>query len=153
MTSATRGPHSYRADPAVPSFPDDRPLIVYDGVCVMCSGWVQFILRHDRRGLFRFADAASPLGQALFRHYGLKTHDYESYVMLENGRALLRSDPSLTILQRLGWPWAAAGVFKFVPRFLRDRVYDWVARNRYRILGKRETCWLPDPAVRERFLS
>lgn len=148
-----REPYSYRADPAVPSFPDDRPLIVYDGVCVMCSGWVRFILRHDRRGLFRFTDAASPLGQALFRHYGLKTHDYESYVMVENGRAYLRSDPSLTILQRLGWPWAAAGVFKLVPRFIRDRVYDWVARNRYRIFGKRETCWLPDPATRERFLA
>jgi salicylate hydroxylase len=145
-------PWSWRVDPAVPPFPDHDPLIVFDGECVLCSANARFVLAHDHRRRFRLTAAQSPLGEALYRHFGLAKGDYETLLVLEGGRLLTESDAVMAIGRGLGWPWRAAGAAKVVPAFLRNRLYRLIARNRYRLFGRRETCWMPNPADRDRVL-
>ena len=97
-----RAPYDYRADPAVPRFADDRPVIVFDGKCVLCSSFAQFILRKDRSARFRLLAAQSELGNALYRHFGLDPVRYETYVLLQEGKAYFRSEASIRILDGLG---------------------------------------------------
>ena len=145
--------YSYRDDPAVPPFPDDHPIVIFDGVCVMCSAFARFILRADRRARFRLMAAQSASGQALYAHYGLATVNYATYVLLADGVAAFRSDATLRIFGILGFPWSLALAFRLVPAAWRDRFYDFIARNRLRWFGTRDACFIPAPAQRERFLD
>lgn len=144
--------YSYRTDPAVPTFQDDRPIIVFDGDCVMCSAFAQFILRADRRGRYRLLAAQSPIGVALYRHYGLAADDYTTNLLLEAGRPWLKSDAALRILRGLGLPYALLAAGYLLPKPFRDGVYGIVARNRLRWFGRREQCFMPDPSQSDRFL-
>jgi predicted DCC family thiol-disulfide oxidoreductase YuxK len=148
-----RAPYSYRNDPAVPPFPDDRPIIVFDGYCALCAGWAAFALRHDRVGRYRLLSAQSPLGRALYIHYGLDPQDYETNILIENGLAWFKSEGSIRMAEGLGLPWSLAGIFRIMPRRLRDRLYEAVARNRLRWFGKRTTCYRPAATFAERFLG
>ena len=148
-----RAPYSYRSDPEVPSFPDDRPIVIFDGVCVLCSGFARLLLRRDKRRRFRLLAAQTPLGTALYRHLGLDPVNYESNILLEDGRAWLKSEGSIRIFERLGLPWSLIAVGRVLPLPLRDRAYDIIARNRYRWFGVRQSCYLPDPAEADRFLA
>ena len=94
-----RTPFSYRADPAVPHFPGDRPIIVFDGKCVLCSGFAQFVIRRDRDAKFRLLAAQSPLGDALYRHFDLDPVNYETYILLQDGVAYFRSEAAIRILK------------------------------------------------------
>lgn len=151
MALAAR-PYSYRHDPAVPAFVDDRPVIVFDGVCVLCSAWARFVIRHDGDKRFRLLAAQSPLGVALYRHYGLDPVDYETNLLIEEGLVYVKSEGSIRMFERLGWPWAAVRVARLLPLQMRDRLYQLVARNRYRLFGRRDTCLVPAPEDRDRFL-
>jgi predicted DCC family thiol-disulfide oxidoreductase YuxK len=144
---------SYRADPAVPAFPDDRPILIFDGKCVLCSTFVQFILRRDRRHQFRLMTAQSPLGIALYRHYRLNPADYETNILIEHGRAWLKSEGSIRVFERLGFPWSIMSITRILPRPVRDWLYEIIARNRLRWFGAREACYLPDPVDTDRFLA
>lgn len=146
-------PYSYRSDPDVPSFPDDRPVIVFDGYCALCTGWADIVLRHDRHDRYRLVTAQSQLGQALYRHYGLDPEDYETNMLLEDGLPWFRSTGSLRMFTGLGWPWRAAGVLFALPVPLRDWLYERLARNRLRWFGRRRHCYVPTAADRERFLA
>lgn len=149
-----RAPYEYRADPAVPRFADDRPVIVFDGQCVLCSTFAQFILRKDHRARFRLLAAQSELGDALYRHFGLDPVNYETYVLLQDGKAYFRSEASLRILDGLGVPWSLfATSARLVPLALRDAVYNVIARNRLRWFGTRARCYRPEPSQADRFLS
>jgi predicted DCC family thiol-disulfide oxidoreductase YuxK len=148
-----RDPYSYRGDPNVPSFPDDRPIIIFDGFCALCSGWANFVLRHDPHGRFRLASAQSPLGYALYVHYGLDPKDYETNILIEEGRAWFKSEGSIRMAEGLGWPWKLAAVFRILPRVVRDPMYEFIARNRLRFFGKRESCYLPQKQYEDRFLA
>jgi predicted DCC family thiol-disulfide oxidoreductase YuxK len=149
-----RAPYEYRADPAVPRFADDRPVIVFDGQCVLCSAFAQFILRKDHRARFRLLAAQSELGDALYRHFGLDPVHYETYVLLQDGKAYFRSEASLRILDGLGLPWSLlAASARLVPLGLRDAVYNVIVRNRLRWFGTRAQCYLPEPSQADRFLS
>lgn len=150
---ATREAYSYRSDPAVPQFPDERPIIVFDGYCALCSGWANFVLRHDRLGKFRLLPAQSPLGRAIYVHYGLHPDDYETNILIENGQAWFKSEGSIRMGEGLGAPWSWAVALRVMPLAWRDRLYQSIARNRLRIFGKRSTCYLPDPRLRNRFLA
>lgn len=130
----------------------DPPVIVFDGVCPLCSANARFILRHDRRRRFRLAAMQSEAGAALYRRFGIDPSDPETMILVDGGRALRDSDAVLAIWSGLGWPWRAAAIARIVPAALRDPVYRWVARNRYRLFGRRETCWLPGPELADRFL-
>ena len=149
----TREPFSYRGDPSVPSFPDARPIVVFDGHCVLCSCFAQFILRHDRQRSFRLMAAQTPLGAALYRHYGFDAVDYQTNLLIDDGHLWQKSESSIRILERLGLPWSLAGLFRLLPPGLRDRLYDVVARNRLRWFGTRAACYLPDPSEADRFLG
>lgn len=151
IASAT--PYSYRADPAVPAFPDDKALVVFDGVCVLCSGFAKFILKRDRNFAFRLATAQSPLGQALYRHYGLDPDVLESNLVLADGRAHVKLDTVAVVGARLGGVWRPIGILRLVPRFAGDWLYDRIARNRYRLFGRRDSCMMPPPEWRDRFIG
>ena len=144
--------YSWREDPAVPPFPDEDTLVVFDGECVLCSANARFVLGHDRHLRFRVTAAQSRLGEALYRHFGLAGGDYETLLVLERGRLLIESDAAIAIGSGLGWPWRAAAVARLVPRALRNRLYRLVARNRFRLFGRRSSCWLPAPEHRDRVL-
>lgn len=131
---------------------DDGPIIIFDAMCVLCSANAQFILKHDRKGHFRLASMQNPVGAGLYRKHGIDPENPESLIIVD-GDALVRdSEAVLAIYAGLGWPWKALAAFRIVPRFIRDPIYLWVARNRYRIFGKRETCWLPSPEQAKRVL-
>lgn len=144
---------SYRDDPAVARFPDARPIIVFDGVCVLCSGFVRFVLRHDRDGRFCFVPAQSALGASLLRHYGLDAIDFETNLLIENGVASGKLDAFVAICSRLGGLRRTAILLQLLPSPLADFLYDRIARNRYRLFGRTGTCMLPPTGTSDRFLG
>lgn len=144
--------YSYRNDPDVPAFPDDKAVIVFDGVCVMCSAWARFVLKHDTARRYRLLPAQSDLGAALYRHYRLDPVNYETNVLIENGHAYFRSTGSIRMFVGLGFPWTIIGVLRVIPEPWRDRAYEFVAANRYRWFGRSDTCFIPGDADKTRFL-
>lgn len=130
-----------------------HPVILFDGVCNLCSGVVQFVIRHDRAGQFRFAALQSETGQALLRQFGLSTRQFDSFVYIKDGQAATESTAALQVARDLGGGWPLLYGLVVIPRFIRDAVYRWVARNRYRLFGKRATCLLPAPERQVRFVS
>jgi len=147
-----RGRYSYRDDPGVPEFPDERPVIFFDGVCVLCSGFVGHVLRNDRHGRFRFCTAQSDIGQAVYRHYGLDPINNRTSILLDEGFAHQKSDAALRAARHMWQRWLMARVFGLLPRFVRDRLYDLVAKYRYRVFGKRQSCMVPSDGDAGRFL-
>jgi predicted DCC family thiol-disulfide oxidoreductase YuxK len=148
-----RAPYSYRDDPEVGAFPDDRPIIIFDGYCALCSGWAQFVLRHDARGVYRLLAAQTPLGHALYVHYGLDPQDYETNILIADGVAFFKAEACIRMAEGLGFPWALAAACRVLPRAWRDGLYGMLARNRLRIFGSRTTCFAPPPAYADRFLA
>lgn len=129
------------------------PILLFDGVCNLCNAAVQFILKRDRKGVFRFASLQSPVGQALLRHAGLPTGEISTVVLFENSQPYLRSEAGLRIARRLPGLWPLLYGLIVIPRPLRNRVYDWIARNRYRWFGKQESCLMPAPEWKARFID
>jgi len=130
-----------------------HPIIVFDAQCVLCSANAQFVLRHDRRGYFRLASMQGEVGAALYRRFGIDPADPESLIVVDGERLFRDSDAILAIYAGLGWPWRALAVAgRVVPRFVRDPVYRWIARHRYRLFGRREVCWVPSAKDAERVL-
>jgi predicted DCC family thiol-disulfide oxidoreductase YuxK len=132
-------------------------VIVFDGVCVLCNGWVGFLLRHDRRGRYRFAAMQSEAGRALLSSHGLDPHDPASFLLIEHDveavpRMSTDSEAIRHVLAGLGGGWQLANVIALIPRPLRDAAYRWLARNRYRWFGKHAACSLPSAEHRQRFL-
>lgn len=148
----TRAAYSYRNDADVPDFADDQPLVVFDGECVFCSGWVKFALKHDSQRRYRFLAAQTPLGAALYRHYGLNERDYETNILIENGRAFFKSDGTIRMVAGLGFPYSLVKVFRLLPRRLADALYEFIARNRLKIAG-RQSCMVPTAEQRSRFIT
>lgn len=132
--------------------PEKGPIVVFDAMCVLCSGSAQFILQHDRSGSFRLASMQSEVGADLYRLHGIDPENPETMIVVEGADVFRGSDAILRIYAGLGWPWRAVAVFRLVPRFLRDPAYRWVARNRHRLFGQRETCWLPSADEADRIL-
>lgn len=128
------------------------PIIVFDAMCVLCSANAQFVLRHDRTGRFRLASMQNETGARLYRRCGIDPADPDSLIIVDGEKVLRDSDAVLAIYAALGWPWKALALLRLVPRMLRDPAYRWLARNRYRFFGKRETCWLPTPEQADRIL-
>jgi predicted DCC family thiol-disulfide oxidoreductase YuxK len=150
---ALPAPYSYRGDPQVPPFPDDRPIFIFDAHCVLCSRWVELVLRYDRAGRYRLLSAQSALGRSLYVHYGLDSENYETNILLIDGVALIKAEGSIRLAVGLGLPWSLAGILRVLPRRLADKLYDWVARNRFRMFGRRETCYLPRAVDQDRFIA
>jgi predicted DCC family thiol-disulfide oxidoreductase YuxK len=130
----------------------EHPIIVFDGMCVLCSANAQFVLRYDRRGYFRLAAMQGEIGTELYRRFGIDPANPATMIVVNGESALRDSAAVLAIWSGLGWPWRALTVLHRVPRPLRDAAYRWIARNRYRIFGRRETCWMPTPEQAARIL-
>jgi len=133
--------------------PEDHPVVLFDGVCNLCTGTVQFLIRHDPEGLFRFAPLQSEVAQDLLAEHGLEDHDLDSIVLIEGEETYVKSGAAIRIGSLLGGVYGLLGPTKYLPRFLRDAVYDLVARYRYRVFGKRESCMVPTEDNRRRFLA
>jgi len=148
-----REPFSYRSDPAVPDFADDRAVIVFDGHCALCSGWARFVLCNDRKGRYRLLPAQTPLGQAIYVHYGLDPVDYETNLLLQDGRLFVKSEGTIRMFEGLGLPWSLAAVLRLLPLGWRDALYGVMARNRLNWFGRRDICYLGEPGWADRFLA
>jgi predicted DCC family thiol-disulfide oxidoreductase YuxK len=131
----------------------ELPVLVFDGVCLLCSASVAFVLRHDRRGRIRFAAMQSSAGRKLLEAHGLDADDPLSFLFVAEGKGHTQSDAILRLVGSFGGAWRLVGVLRVLPRVLRDALYRLIANNRYRWFGRRDTCLMPDAAVRERFLD
>jgi predicted DCC family thiol-disulfide oxidoreductase YuxK len=127
-------------------------VVVFDGECAFCNRWVDFLLRFDRRDVFRFTARQSDSGTAFLRQAGMPGAGMGSIILVEAGRVLTRSSAVLRMFSLLGFPFSLTAGFRLIPASLRDAVYDLIARNRIRWFGRTQTCRLPAPAERHRFL-
>lgn len=132
---------------------NESSIILFDGICNLCNSSVQFVIRHDKKKQFKFASLQSDMGQQLIRIESKDPRSNNSFVLMESGNYYYRSTAALRVLLLLGGAWKLFYVFIVIPRFIRDAVYDFIARNRYRIFGKRNECMLPNDDLRDRFLK
>ncbi|UUI52024.1 thiol-disulfide oxidoreductase DCC family protein [Bacillus velezensis] len=130
----------------------DRVLL-FDGVCNLCNGAVQFIIKRDPAGKISFASLQSDTARELLASEGLPTEQFDSMIFIENGRIYKKSAAVLKVSRHLRGAWRLSAVFFAVPRPLRDRAYSFITRRRYKWFGKREACMLPSPEIKNRFLS
>jgi predicted DCC family thiol-disulfide oxidoreductase YuxK len=132
---------------------DPHAIVLFDGVCNFCNSTVNFIIRNDRRGYFTFAPLQSEGGARLQAEHGFDPSRLDTFIVIERGTAYDRSTAALRIARRLGGAYPLAYAFIAVPRPVRDFVYDWFAKGRYRWFGKRDECMVPDEGIRARFLT
>ena len=130
-----------------------NPVVLFDGVCNLCSSSVQFIIKHDNKKQFRFASLQSEFGQKVMEQFGLPTNELNSFILLENGKIYTKSTGALRVTKKLNGLWVLLYGFIIVPPFIRNAVYSFVARNRNKWFGKKEACWLPTPELRKLFLD
>lgn len=131
----------------------ESPILLFDGVCNLCNGFVNFLLDREREARLRFAAMQSPAGQALLGRHGLPLADYRSMVLIDAAGLHQKSAAALRLLAGLRPPWSWLRVLAVVPAPLRDTVYDLIARHRYRLFGRRRECRVATPALRARFLQ
>ena len=130
-----------------------HPIILFDGVCNLCNSSVQYVIKHDPNELFRFASLQGNTGQQLLKQYGLSTNDMNSFILVRDNKAYTRSAAALNVAKQLtGFAKLLYG-FIIVPPFIRDAVYDLIARNRYKWFGKKDSCMVPTAALQARFLN
>jgi len=143
--STTRDVQSPHADPA-------HDVVFFDGVCNLCNGWVRFVIMRDPAGVFRFAPLQSDAATHAMADRTMLARS-DSIILLRDGRFYTRSGAVLRIVRRLRWPWPVLSALLIIPAFIRDFVYDLVARNRYQWFGRRDECMIPTPEMRDRFLG
>ena len=129
-----------------------RTLVLFDGVCVLCNGFVDFLLPRDPNGELTFGALQSEAGKQALRDAGLPDAMPETVIVIDDGRVYQESTAVLRVFRRLGWPWRALAWLRVVPRPLRDVVYRFIAKRRYRLTGRRDSCRIPSPTERARFL-
>lgn len=132
---------------------DDAHILLFDGVCNLCNSIVRFTIKRDPKEKFKFASLQSESGQALLKKFGLPTDDFDSFVFINGDKYFLKSSAGLHVLKELGGVWKLFYVFIIFPRPLRDFVYNIIAKTRYKIFGKRDTCMIPTPRLKQRFLQ
>lgn len=130
-----------------------HPIILFDGVCNFCNGAVNFIIKQDKKGIFRFAPLQSAAGQRLLKQYNLSNNQFDSFLLIADGTVYKKSTAGLKLYNNLPWYWKWTQLFWIVPLFIRDNVYTIIAKNRYQWFGKKEECMIPTPELRSRFLS
>jgi predicted DCC family thiol-disulfide oxidoreductase YuxK len=131
---------------------EDKKIIVFDGICLLCNSFVQFLLKRDKSKQFYFTTAQSTFAQELNKTKPFSMSSLDSVIYLQNGRVLTESTAILSILTDLGGMWRLFVLFKLVPPFIRNAMYRFCARRRYRVFGMRESCMVPDPEWSDRFM-
>lgn len=131
---------------------EDKYIILFDGVCNFCDSSINFVMDRDVKDRFVFAPLQEPSGQKLLRQFNLPTEELESVVLIKKGKVYRKSSAALEIAKELKGFWPLMYVFKIVPAFIRDAVYDTIAKNRYKWFGRMDACRLPTPELRAKFL-
>lgn len=131
----------------------DQPVILFDGVCNFCNSAVNFVIKRDKKGIIKFAPLQSDEAIRLLAQYNLPAQDMRSFIFIENNQSFTRSTAALRVCRYLSNLWKLLYGFIIVPKFLRDGLYNWIAKNRYKWFGKRNTCMVPTQEVRSRFLN
>ena len=126
--------------------------ILFDGVCNFCNASINFIIDRDKESIFKFATLQSEIGQEILRKYSLKQYDFDSVILEKEGKVYRKSDAALEIARNMDGLWKIFYIFKIIPSFLRNTIYDLIAKNRYRIFGKTDACRIPTPELKARFL-
>lgn len=129
-----------------------KPIILFDAKCVLCSANAQFILKHDKLEQFMLASMQGEVGQKLYLEHGMDPKNPTTMIVIDGDKMRQDSDAVISIYETLGYPWRIVGLCRIIPTFLRDPVYRWIARNRYRIFGKREVCWVASEQYSSRVL-
>lgn len=130
-----------------------QAVIFFDGYCNLCNGAVQFTIERDMQNIFHFASLQSEYAAQKIAPFNIAPENLESFILLEDGKVYLRSAAALRVAKRLNGLWPLLYVFIIVPRFIRDAVYNYIAKNRYKWFGKQEICWVPTPELKSKFLS
>lgn len=139
--------------PSLLKIPKDKKIILFDGVCNLCNSAVQLIIKHDKKDLFRFVALQSDLGVEICKHIGVDQQNTDSIILYEPGIAYYyKSEAALEIASKLGSFYSLLALFKFLPNSFSDMIYDWIARNRYKWYGKKESCMIPTPELKIKFL-
>ena len=131
----------------------EKKIVLFDGVCNLCSSSVQFILKRDKKDQFLFGSLQGAYGQDVLKKFGMPADEFNSFMLLEGENLYTKSSGALRMLKHLGGAWSMLYVFMIVPKFIRDAVYNTVAHNRYKWFGKKEECWLPKPEWKKKFLD
>lgn len=132
--------------------PEDR-VVLFDGVCRLCSAWARFLIRFDRKRRFKLATVQSPEGQAILESHGFPTDSYETMLLAEGPNIYTKSSAFFRVMLRLPWPWPLFCIGWVVPSVIRDWLYDRIALNRYKLFGRYEVCMIPDKDHDSRFLG
>ena len=132
---------------------NNKPIILFDGICNLCNTAIQFVIKHDPKEIFMFASLQSEIGQQILKKNNMPLQQLGSFVLLQNDIIYTKSTAAIKVAQQLNGLWKCFYIFNLVPVFIRDGVYNWIAKNRYKWFGKQEACMLPSPAMRKRFLS
>ena len=133
--------------------PTDKKIILFDGVCNLCDATVQFLIKRDKKDIFRFVAIQSDLGQEIVKHIGIDISKTDSIILYEPGQAYYyKAEAALKIAKELGGIYSLLGGFTLLPKGLSNMVYDYVARNRYKWYGKKDACMIPTPAMKAKFL-
>lgn len=133
--------------------PLNQPVILFDGVCNLCNSSVLFIIKRDPKSQFYFAPLQSDFGNAQVKIFGLPDTELESVLLIKQGKLYQKSSAALEIVRHLNGLWPALYIFKIIPSFLRDRLYTWVANNRYHWFGKKDACMIPTAELKSRFIN
>lgn len=135
------------------NLPQDKKIILFDGVCNLCDSSIQFIIKHDKKDLFRFVALQSEIGMEIIKHIGVDTSKIDSILLYEPGKAYYyKSEAALKIAKELGGIYTAISWFGILPKFLTNSVYDYIAKNRYKWYGKKDACMIPTPELKAKFL-
>jgi predicted DCC family thiol-disulfide oxidoreductase YuxK len=136
------------------NLPKNKKIILFDGVCNLCDFAVQFVIEHDTKDMFRFVALQSELGQEILKHIGINPINIDSVILYEPGIAYYyKSSAAIEIAKSLGGFWHFGTVFKIIPAGIRNQLYDYIAKNRYKWYGKKETCWIPTEELKSKFLQ
>ncbi len=131
----------------------DQAIVFFDGVCNFCNGTVNFVIDRDPKGIFRFASLQSEFAKQKLTPYDIDTSNLYSIILLKNDKVFHKSNAALEIARGMGGLWPLLYIFKIIPAFLRNLIYDFIARNRYKWFGKLDACRIPTPDIKERFLD
>ena len=142
-----------RNDKTMLNLPPNKKIILFDGVCNLCDSAVQFVIKHDRKDAFRFVALQSELGQQILKHIGINPMNIDSVILYEPGIAYYYKSPAaLEIAKSLGGFFHFGTVFMIIPTGIRNNLYDYIAKNRYKWYGKKESCWVPSQDLHDKFL-
>ena len=132
---------------------EGKRIILFDGVCKLCHGWVQFVLKFDKKKRFVLCSVQSNIGKTLLVRFDYPTDFYDTMLYVENERCFEKSAAFFKIIIGLGYPWKVVGIFRLIPSVIADWLYDRIAKNRYRFFGRYRQCRLPDANFKDRFLD